>query len=78
MNKKKIVRLFGIGHDVDGHVRLTAADEFDVFMGGASTHDYLCTLCRRVVDKAADNGKSIQDLTILDLNQLINEVNRPS
>lgn len=74
MKEKKIVRLFGIGHDADGHIRLTGTDDFDVFMGGESTHDYLCSLCRQVTDRAAEQGKKIQDLTLPELHRLIHEV----
>ena len=62
-NKRKIVRLLGVGFDAeDGHIRITQGDRHDVLMGSAESHEYLQQLIHRIEKKLESSGLSLEDI----------------
>ena len=53
-NRKKIVRLLGVGFDAeDGHIRITKGENYDVLMGSDESHEYIEQLIRKIEDARA-------------------------
>lgn len=63
-NKKKIIRLLGVGFDHDdGHVRITKNDNYDVFMGSEESHEYLQKLIHKIEAAMEQAGLCLDDFT---------------
>lgn len=63
-NKKKIVRLLGVGFDADdGHIRITNDKNHDVLMGSDESHDYLQKLLSKIEDALEIRGLNLDDLS---------------
>ncbi len=63
-NRKRIVRLLGVGFDAeDGHVRITRGENHDVFMGSAESHEYIQRLIQKIEDGLKSEGLALGDLT---------------
>jgi hypothetical protein len=74
-NHKKIVRILGVGNDqTDGHIRITQGDSYDVLQGDEQTHEYIAKLCADIEQHIAGLGYSLQDLSIEQLQSIIQEV----
>jgi hypothetical protein len=74
-NHKKIVRILGVGHDQsDGHTRITRGESYDVLQGDEQTHEYIAQLCADIEKHIADLGYQLQDLSIEQLQSIIQEV----
>jgi hypothetical protein len=62
--RKKIIRLLGVGFDSeDSHVRITKADNYDVFMGSKESHEYIQQLIHKIEDELKTRGVSLDELT---------------
>ena len=63
-NKKKIVRLLGVGFDADdGHIRITKDENHDVLMGSAESHEYLQKLILKIEAELKSQGLKLEELT---------------
>ena len=63
-NRKKIVRLLGVGFDAeDGHVRITQGENYDVFMGSAESHEYIQQLIQKIEEGLKSKGLALEDLS---------------
>ncbi|MEI6892411.1 MAG: hypothetical protein V5783_09590 [Pontiella sp.] len=63
-NQKKIIRLLGIGFDSnDGHVRITKAENYDVLMGSAESHEYIQKLIQKIEDELKARSLTLDDLS---------------
>jgi hypothetical protein len=67
MNDKSRVqraRILGLGLDnVDGHVRLTRGENFDIYLGSESTHEQLQETCIKFNEKLGRRGRRLEDLS---------------
>ena len=71
-NRRKIIRLLGVGFDGDdGHVRITSGEKFDVLMGSEESHDYINQLIIRVEEELKKRDISLDDLTPEEFSEFI-------
>ncbi len=64
INRKRIVRLLGVGFDTeDSHVRITRGENYDVLMGSAESHEYIQRFIQKIEDRIKSEGLALGDLT---------------
>lgn len=71
---KKILRILGVGFDKDGHTRITHGDKSSVYMGTEETHEFISQLCNRIEERLKEQGLTLQDITIEQLQEIIQDV----
>ncbi|MFC1668124.1 hypothetical protein ACFL1T_01915 [Chlamydiota bacterium] len=73
MEKKAL--LVGLGLDAeDGHVRITRGDNFRVYGGSETTHEFLQEKCLRFNEKLKKSGKSLDELNRKEFTVIANEI----
>ena len=74
-NQKKIIRILGVGHDTqDGHTRITQGADYNILMGSEETHEYLTELCEKIEKAIEEQGLTLEELSIEELQEIIKEV----
>lgn len=74
-NRKKIVRLLGVGFDAeDGHIRITKGENYDVLMGSDESHEYIEQLIRKIEDELRLRELSLDDLTPEEFSEFIKSI----
>jgi hypothetical protein len=60
--QSRVVGLLGVGFDTeDGHIRITQADDYNVYMGSGETHTALQNMCRKIEETVKAAGRSLSD-----------------
>ncbi|MGE4488938.1 MAG: hypothetical protein AB7E95_05260, partial [Kiritimatiellales bacterium] len=60
--QSRVVGLLGVGFDTeDGHIRITQADDYNVYMGSGETHTALQNMCRKIEETVKATGRSLSD-----------------
>lgn len=76
-NQKKIIRILGVGHDTeDGHTRITQGSDYKIFMGSEATHEYMAELCEKIEKVIEGRGLTLDQLSIEELQQIIQEITK--
>ncbi|MFC1467174.1 hypothetical protein ACFLQY_00550 [Verrucomicrobiota bacterium] len=76
-NKKKIIRILGVGQDTkDGHTRITQGADYNIFMGSEETHEYLTELCEKIEKRIEEQGLTLEDISVEELQEIIKEVTK--
>lgn len=71
-NRKKIVRLLGVGFDAeDGHVRITNGEKYDVLLGSDESHEYISALIARIEGELEMRGLKLDELDPQDLGEIV-------
>jgi len=71
-DRKKIVRLLGVGFDADdGHVRITKGEKHDVLMGSEESHEFIAQWIRRIEMGLAERGLDLCQMTPGELAEFI-------
>ena len=64
VNKKKIVRLLGVGFDAeDGHLRMTKGENYDVLMGSDESHEYIQQFLGKIEAELKAQKLNLDDLS---------------
>lgn len=72
--KSDIPRLLGIGHDSDGHRRVTKADSIVVVGGTKETHEQLQEQAIRINEEAAKRGRDISQMSFNEVQDIVERV----
>jgi len=74
-NRKKIVRLLGVGFDAeDGHVRITTGENYDVLMGSDESHEYIQQFIQKIEDELKARHMTLDELTPEQFSQFIKTI----
>ena len=74
-NRKKIIRLLGVGFDAhDDHVRITSGEKFDVVMGSEESHEYMLELIQKIEQAIEERGCSLSELTPEEFTRLVDSL----
>lgn len=74
-NRKKIVRLLGVGFDAeDGHVRITKSDNYDVLMGSDESHDFLQKLIAKIEAELKYKDLKLDDLSPAEFSEFVKSI----
>lgn len=74
-NRKKIIRLLGVGFDVDdGHIRITNGEKYDVLMGSEQSHEYIQKLIQNIERKLKDRNLNLDDLSPEEFTEIVGKL----
>ncbi|MDF7807140.1 hypothetical protein P4E94_06805 [Pontiellaceae bacterium B12219] len=63
-NRKKVIRLLGVGFDTDdGHIRITKGENYDVLMGSDESHEFIQQLIQKIEAELKARGLKLDDMT---------------
>lgn len=62
--QSRVIGLLGVGFDAeDGQIRITQADQYQIFMGSGETHQELQKICRQIEGQLKTAGRKLRDYT---------------
>lgn len=73
--QKRVIGLLGVGFDTqDGHIRITQADQYRVFMGSGETHTELQKICLKIEEAVKKSGRPLCDYSPDEFMDLVKEL----
>ena len=71
----RVSGLLGVGFDhQDGQIRITQAEDYQIFMGSGETHRILQDVCRKIDEHIAASGRPLNDYTPEEFMELMQEI----
>lgn len=67
--------LLGVGFDRDDEqIRITQADNYQIFMGSSESHQALQKICRMIEERIQQSGRVLSDYTPEEFMKLMQEI----
>jgi hypothetical protein len=69
---KRKAHLLGLGLDnVDGHKRITRAEDFSLVGGSAETHERMTETALKTMEELRNRGKTIHEVEPVELSEIV-------
>ncbi len=67
-----MIGLLGVGFDhQDGLIRITQADDYNIFMGSKASHTELQKICQKIEKAISTSGRVLNDYTPEEFMELV-------